>query len=116
LLLAPTYTVYKVRSRNVAGHTESIEYVSRATLYEVNGLRVVVILIIFALLFSSIGALATRGRYIALAVLSLLATTLTIMAMLTIGIHYFPAVVAVAAGWILLGLERVFRAKDYYYS
>jgi hypothetical protein len=80
----------------------------------VNGFRVVVILITFTLLFCSIGVLAVRGRYIALAVLSLLATTLTIMGMLSIGIAYIPAVIAVAAGWILLGLERlirVFKAK-----
>jgi hypothetical protein len=57
------------------------------TLYELNGLRVVVILIIFTLIFSSIGILATKGRQIVLtilnATLSLLAMTLTMMAMFT---------------------------------
>jgi hypothetical protein len=76
LLVVPFYKVM-----------DSSGNVRNETLYELNGLRVVVILIIFTLIFSSIGILATKGRQIVLtilnATLSLLAMTLTMMAMFT---------------------------------
>lgn len=115
LLFAPFYMVHTVSNTNIDGQWESVEQVRRATLYEANGFRIIIILLIFTLLFCSTAVLAVKDRYIPLAVLSLLATTLTILGMLTIGITYLPAVVAVAAGWILIALERLFRvykAKD----
>jgi hypothetical protein len=106
LSFVPLYTGYSVEYN--AGQSEPIEQVSKATLYEVNGPRAIVILVSFALLYSATGLLALKNRYIALAIISLLAISLTILASLSISGAYYPAAAAVVAGWIFLGLERVF--------
>ena len=93
--------------------SESVEeVVKQVSWYEMQGLWGVIILIIFAFLFSTIGVLAFRGRLIILAVFSLLAISLTILASLSIGLLYFPAVLLVVIGWILLGLEKLLRPSD----
>jgi hypothetical protein len=112
LLLTPV-TVQEVIAEGFASGEESIEQVSRqVSWYEVQGLWGVFVLIIFALLFSSIGVFATRSRHGALAIFSFLAITLTILATFSIGPLYFPAVLAVSVGWILLGLEKVLGLRD----
>ena len=107
LPFAPLYTVHS--TEYVPGQSEPIEQVSRATLYEGNGPRVIVILIIFALLYTATGVLAVKNRYIALAISSLLAISMTILASLTIGGAYYPAGAAVVLGWILLALEGIVK-------
>ena len=109
LPFVPLYTGYSIEYNG--GQSEPIEQVSKATLYEVNGPRVIVILVIFALLYSANGVLAIKNRYVALAIFSLLAISLTILASLSIGGAYYPAGAAVVAGWIFLGLEGALNAK-----
>ena len=112
LLLTPS-TVQEVIAESVASGSESIGQVSRqVSWYEAQGLWGVFVLIIFALLFSSIGVFATRNRYSMLALFSLLAMTLTFLAGFSVGPMFFPAVLAVALGWIGLGLEKLLRLKN----
>jgi hypothetical protein len=89
-----------------------VEEVTRpASWYEVQGLWGVIILLIFVLLFFSVAFLAFKEKYIALAVTSFLAVTLTFLAGLSIGPVYLPAALAVLAGGLLLGLARIFRSR-----
>lgn len=74
---------------------DAIGNVSVETFYQAEGLRIP---LIFALLFSSTAVLATTGCYIALVILSLLATTYTIMAIFTVGAAYVPSVIAIVVG------------------
>lgn len=108
LPFVPLYTGYSIEYNG--GQSEPIEQVSKATLYEVNGPRVIEVLIVFAILYSATAVLAIKNRYVALVIFSLLAITLTILASLTIGGAYYPAGAAVVLGWIFLGLGRVFRS------
>jgi hypothetical protein len=100
LLISPTWmTVYTSNGD-----------VSRISRYEAEGPRIIYFLVIFTLLFSLTPLLAIKGRYIALAVVSLTATGLTILASFSVGGYYFYAVLGVAVGWILILLEWVVRA------
>lgn len=112
LLLTPI-PVREIIAGSASTGSESVEQVTRqVSWYEAQGLWGVLVLIIFTLLFSSIGVLATRARYVSLAIFSLLATALTFLAGFSIGPLYFPAVLAVVAGWILLGLGKLLTANN----
>ena len=54
----PIYSGYSIEYN--AGQSEPIEQVSKATLYDVNGPRVIAVLIVFALLYSSTAVLAKK--------------------------------------------------------
>jgi hypothetical protein len=107
LLFAPFYRGSTVTTRDVGGQMETIEQVSTMTLVEANGNRVIFHLSIFAGLFCATAVFAIRGRFILAALFSLMATALTVLAAMTIGGMYFPAVLGLILGWVVLGIEAV---------
>lgn len=111
-LLASPVSIHERRAESTANGSEFVEEVNKqASWYEVQGLWGVIVLLIFALLFSSAAFFAFKGKYIALAVTSFLAVTLTFLAGLSVGPIYLLAVFAVLAGWLMLGLARLFRRR-----
>jgi hypothetical protein len=99
-----------VSSPGVSG--SSAEVILQASWYEVQGLWGVIILLIFSLIFASMGYFALRNDIRALAFASPLAVTLTILAGFSIGPFYFPAVIALAAGWAAWGVARLIALKE----
>jgi hypothetical protein len=87
---------------------QTIEELSRQpSWYEAQGAWGVIVLIIFALLYSSIAILALRNRLIALSIAISLALLLTYLAGFTIGGFYIPALLMVVVGWLVLCLARI---------
>lgn len=112
-LLATPITIHEIEAESTANGSEFVEEVTRqASWYEVQGLWGVIIVLIFVLLFFSIALFAFKGRYISLAITSFLAVTLTFLAGFSIGPIYLLAVFAVLAGWLMLGLSRIFRRRQ----
>ena len=105
LVNAPFYRGSSVTTREVGGQTITYEQVSTMTLIEANGNRVIFHLILFPALFCAAAFFAIRGRYLLAAVFSLLAAALTVLAAMTIGGMYFPAVLGLVLGWVVLGME-----------
>ena len=115
LLLSPTVihqvivrpTIVRLTS---ADGSQTIEELSRqASWYEVQGVWGVIVLLIFALLYSSTALLASRKRLVALAIASSLALMLTVLAGFSIGLLYIPALLMVVVGWLTLGLAKIVR-------
>jgi uncharacterized membrane protein YdbT with pleckstrin-like domain len=69
----------------------------------------VIVLVVFALLFSIVAFLALKRMYLALAAASILAVVLTFLAGFSIGPMYLPAVLGLLLAWIVLGIARIFR-------
>lgn len=69
----------------------------------------VILLAIFALIYISAAFFAVRNKTVLLALASLVACALTIVSGLSIGILYFPAMLAVVVGWQVLGISRLWR-------
>lgn len=112
-LLATPITIREIEAESTANGSEFVEEVTRqVSWYEVQGVWGVIIVLIFALLFLSIALFAFKGRFISLAITSFLAVTLTFLAGFSIGPVYLFAVFAVLAGWLMLGLARIFRRID----
>ena len=110
-LLYPT-TIQEVVATTSANGSQTIEELSRqASWYEVQGVWGVVVLLIFALLYSSTAYLALRNRLVALAIASASALMLTILAGFSIGPLYIPALLTVVVGWLTLGLGKMVRRK-----
>ncbi|MCH7611611.1 MAG: hypothetical protein IIB10_13115 [Chloroflexi bacterium] len=110
-LLSPT-TIQEVVATTSANGSQTIEELSRqASWYEVQGVWGVVVLLIFALLYSSTAYLALRNRLVALAIASASALMLTILAGFSIGPLYIPALLMVVVGWLTLGLGKMVRRK-----
>ena len=110
-LLSPT-TIQEVVATTSANGSQTIEELSRqASWYEVQGVWGVVVLLIFALLYSSTAYLASRNRLVALAIASASALMLTILAGFSIGPLYIPALLMVVVGWLTLGLGKMVRRK-----
>ncbi|MCI0828331.1 MAG: hypothetical protein J4N82_11370 [Chloroflexi bacterium] len=110
-LLSPT-TIQEVVATTSANGSQTIEELSRqASWYEVQGVWGVVVLLIFALLYSSTAYLALRNRLVALAIASASALMLTILAGFSIGPLYIPALLTVVVGWLTLGLGKMVRRK-----
>jgi len=80
--------------------------------YQVQGPWGVIVLVIFALLFSLTGFFVLRKRFLAAAVTSVLALLLSYLAGLSVGPLYLPAVLGVVVGWAILGLTRLLGAKE----
>ena len=111
-LLSPT-TIQEVVATTSANGSQTIEELSRqASWYEVQGVWDVVVLLIFALLYSSTAYLALRNRPVALAIASALALMLTILAGFSIGLLYIPALLTVVVGWLALGLGKMVRSRS----
>ena len=109
LLLSPTVIQEIVATSSVDG-SNTIEELSRqASWYEVQGVWGVIVLLIFALLYSSTAYLASRNRLVALAIASSLALILTVLAGFSIGILYIPALLLVVFGWFALALAKIVR-------
>ncbi|MCH7611689.1 MAG: hypothetical protein IIB10_13515 [Chloroflexi bacterium] len=110
-LLSPT-TIQEFVATTSANGSKTIEELSRqASWYEVQGVWGVVVLLIFALLYSSTAYLASRNRLVALAIASASALMLTILAGFSIGPLYIPALLTVVVGWLTLGLGKMVRRK-----
>ena len=115
LLLSPTVIqVIVVRPASswttLADGSQTIEELSRqSSWYEVQGVWGVIVLLIFALLYSSTALLASRKRLVALAIASSLALMLTVLAGFSIGLLYIPALLMVVVGWLTLGLAKIVR-------
>ncbi|MCH8877534.1 MAG: hypothetical protein IIA89_12035 [Chloroflexi bacterium] len=110
-LLSPT-TIQEVVATTSANGSQTIEELSRqASWYEVQGVWGVVVLLIFALLYSSTAYLALRNRLVALAIASASALMLTVLAGFSIGPLYIPALLMVVVGWLTLGLGKMVRRK-----
>lgn len=111
LLLSPL-TIQEVRGTGSADGSYVAEEITRqASWYQVQGLWGVLLLAIFASLFILIAFLAMKRRFVALLVISLLATVLVLLAGFSIGIFYLPAVIAVSLGWTRLDIHRILRAS-----
>ena len=111
LLLSPTTSQEFVATTSANG-SKTIEELSRqASWYEVQGVWGVVVLLVFALLYSSTAYLALRNRLVALAIASALALMLTILAGFSIGLLYIPALLTVVVGWLALGLGKMVRGR-----
>ncbi len=111
LLLSPT-TIQEVVATTSADGSQTIEELSRqVSFYEVQGVWGVIVLLIFALLYSSTAFFALRNRLVALALASSLALMLTVLAGFSIGLLYFPALLVVVVGWLTLGLVKLVRRK-----
>ena len=115
LLLSPTViqviVVWPASSwTTLADGSQTIEELSRqSSWYEVQGVWGVIVLLIFALLYSSTALLASRKRLVALAIASSLALMLTVLAGFSIGLLYIPALLMVVVGWLTLGLAKIVR-------
>ena len=111
LFLSPT-TIQEGVATISADGGQTIEELSRqASWYEVQGVWGVIVLLIFALLYSSTAFLALRNRLVALAIASSLALMLTLLAGFSIGLLYIPASLMVVVGWLTLGLAKIVRGK-----
>ena len=111
LLLSPTVIQEFVATTSADG-SQTIEELSRqVSWYEVQGVWGVIVLLIFALLYSSTAYLASRNRLVALAIASSLALMLTVLAGFSIGFLYIPAMLMVVVGWLILGLAKIVRRK-----
>ena len=109
LLLSPT-VIQEIVGTTSADGSQTIEELSRqASWYEVQGVWGVIVLLIFALLYSSTALLASRKRLVALAIASSLALMLTVLAGFSIGLLYIPALLMVVVGWLTLGLAKIVR-------
>ena len=107
LLLSPMVIQVIVGTTSADG-SQTIEELSRqASWYEVQGVWGVIVLLIFALLYSSTALLASRKRLVALAIASSLALMLTVLAGFSIGLLYIPALLMVVVGWLTLGLAKI---------
>lgn len=108
LLLRPMTIVEEIAQAASTG-AQSFEQVERqVSWFQVQGAWGVFILLVFALMFSGIWVFATRARYGILAVLSIFAVALTLLAGFSIGPLYLPAVAGVMLGWVFLGAGRLF--------
>ncbi len=112
LLLSPL-TIHEITATSTANGSEAAEEITRqVSWYAVQGIWGVIILVLFAVLFSTVAFLAFKRMYIALAAASILAVVLTFLAGLSIGPLYLPAVIAVVLGWIVLGIARIIRGSQ----
>ncbi|MHB0914895.1 MAG: hypothetical protein ACYC4M_04325 [Thermoleophilia bacterium] len=83
--------------------------VVRSSFYDVQGQWGVFLVAVFALLYMST-ALSALLKYTALlAITSIVACALTIVSGLSIGLLYFPAMLAVLTGWMVLGISRLWQ-------
>lgn len=106
-LLSPV-TIHEITAQSTANGSSTVEETARqATWYQVQGWWGVAVLVIFALLYLSVAIFAIRRQRVPLAIASLLAVVVTLLAGLSIGPLYLPAVIAVLAGWMTWGLNRL---------
>jgi hypothetical protein len=104
-LLSPV-AIHEITAESTANGSSTVEEtVRQASWYEVQGLWGVAVLLIFALLYLAVAIFAIRRQRVPLAIASLLAVVVTLLAGLSIGPLYLPAANAVLAGWITWGLN-----------
>ena len=109
LLLSPV-TIYGITATSTTNGSDAAEEFTRqVSWYAVQGMWGVIVLVVFALLFSIVAFLAFKRMYLALAAASILAVVLTFLAGFSIGPIYLPAVLGLLLAWIVLGIARVFR-------
>ncbi len=111
LLLTPQ-TIYEITAQSTANGSQAVEEtVKQVSWYAVQGAWGVIVLVLFALLFSIVAFLAFKRMYLALAAASILAIVLTFLAGFSIGPMYLPAVLVILLAWIVLGIARLFRGR-----
>jgi hypothetical protein len=104
-------TFEAVSAECVPGNTcEMEEVIRQVSWYEAQGLWGVFILLLFALLYSSTWFFSYRGIYNLVGLLCLVAVAMTFRTGM-IGLLYFPSVVAVVVGWLLLGLGKLLNRE-----
>ena len=113
-IVTPT-TVSEVYSEVTNGELHPVEYVGQRQIswYEAQGAHGIAVLLLFLLLFAGTWAFAARSRYVLLAIFSLLAVILTLLASFSVGPLYYPAALAVIIGWVLLALRKWRSAKKF---
>lgn len=79
--------------------------------YKAQGWWGITIVVIFALIYSIVGLLAYYDHLPGLAIASLFALVLTLLAALSIGGAYAPSLLGVILGWLFLGIERILSRK-----
>ena len=106
-------TAQVVTARIVNGNPRHIveTFTREQSWYEAQGLWGVCVLAIFAGLYLLAVRLAWRGRYAALATLSAIAITLSILAGFSIGGAYVPAALGLLVGTLLLLSSRLLRSR-----
>ena len=111
IALTPT-TITEVITEATPGSIPSIQHgVRQISWYEAQGWWGILILLVFALLFSSTWVFAARKLYGLLAISSFLSMVLTFLATFSIGPLYYPAVLAIIIGWALLAFEILRQAN-----
>ncbi len=79
--------------------------------YKAQGWWGIIIVVIFAFIYSAVGLLAYFDHLPGLAIVSLFALVLTLLAALSIGGAYAPSLLGVILGWLFLGIERILSRK-----
>jgi hypothetical protein len=111
LLLAPL-TIHELGAEAVATGSPWVEELSsQASWYEIQGLWGVILLLLFGSLFVYAGVLALKDQYPMLAATSFMAVALTFLAGFSIGPLYLPAVLALLAGWLVIGFAKIMRSS-----
>ncbi|MDO8736600.1 MAG: hypothetical protein Q7K29_05890 [Thermoleophilia bacterium] len=87
--------------------------VVQQSFYDVMGSWGVFLLAVFALLYISTALSALLKKTVLLASTSLVACALTIVSGFSIGLLYFPAMLAIIAGWMMLGTLGIVRLWQY---
>jgi len=106
ILFSPV-TISGVRGTLRRDSSEVVEVFTRQqSWYETQGLWGVLVLVIFSGLYISAVRLAWRGKYRALAILSVFAFALSVVTGFSIGAAYLPAALALFVGSLLLLLSR----------
>lgn len=112
-ILCSPVTISEVRATGSAdGSLATKELTRYASWYQVQGAWGVVVLVIFAALFVLVAFLALRKRYVASAVLSVLAGILVLLAGFSVGLFYFPAAAFIVLGWLALGVHWLLHARE----
>jgi len=100
-------TIHSITATTVSGGSESVEASTLTkSWYQVQGIWGIFVLVLFAGLYVVALYLAWRSAYLALAILSLVALTLSYLAGFSIGLFYLPSVVGLLIGTVLLWLSR----------
>ena len=84
---------------------------SQISWYKAQGWWGIIIVVIFAFMYLIVGLVAYFDYLPGLAISSLLALVLTLLAALSIGGAYAPSFLGVILGWFFLGIERIVSRK-----
>lgn len=105
-------TIHSITATSVLGDLERVEATTLTrSWYQVQGLWGIIVLVLFAGLYVVAPYLVWRSTYVALAILSLAALTLSYLAGFSIGLFYLPSAFGLLIGTTLLWLSRRMAMK-----